>query len=177
MSKSKVSTEYVGNFPVISDQGEVVDPLPRFRARLEYLDNSGREIPDPCPVASAVAFAEDISVEDRVRMMIAQSEADMERRLSKADEADIEFYDDEDHQRRCVDNINSPYEFVHNPTLGIETPRGLLGMFKRKPKPVQDDLPFDAPASALAPSPSKKGISKSSKAIQAAEDDSSTDPD
>lgn len=149
----------IGNFPVITDDGEVKEPLPRYRARNEFLDDLGAEIPDPRPMSSAVAFAADITPEEEVRRLIASADARVLANYARAEESDVDFYDDDFAVPvpNGVDNISSPFEMVHDDVYGGEVPRGIKGIFKRKEKSVEEALePSAIPPSKKAPKPSDK---------------------
>lgn len=150
-----------GNFPfknpetnefIVDAAGAVVVPG-RERERFARLDSQRREVPDPRPMSSAVAFAFDITPEEEVRRLIASSQARIDANYARAEESDVEFYDDDDldfgsADHGGVDNMTSPFEFVRDAVMGDEVPRGLLGMFKRKETDVSD---VERPESDLPP--------------------------
>lgn len=110
----------------------------RERVRYSMLNQAGQEVLDDRPVAASVAFREDVSIEQRMQMMIADAEARVERRLREAQgnfyptDLDSEIGEDEDleHEETVDPRYVSPHEFVNDNELGREVPRALSKIVK-----------------------------------------------
>lgn len=144
--------------------GEVVesDTPPRFRKRFSMLDEKSRLIPDPRPVATAIAFAPDVMPEQQVQAMLQRAYDDQRAKMKAAYEQGIDFYPvDEDVDDELewiegedVDGFVSPHELVDDSDLGTSVTRGLRGMFKRP------EMPTEAPLAPVAPKVAKGGKGK-----------------
>lgn len=160
-----------GNFPfkdpetnkfIVDKQGKVVTPG-RERERYARLDQFRAEVPDPRPMASAVAFAYDVSPEEEVKRLLAQADARIAANYLKAEESETEFYDDDFDvpEDNTVDNLKSPFEFVRDLVADADVPRALVGAFRNSPEcPPEPKAaePLTTPAKPLKPS--KKGSNK-----------------
>lgn len=179
-----------GNFPlkdpdtnqfILDSDGQVVFP-DRVRERDIRLDDQRREIMDPRPMSSAVAFEQPISVEEQVRMMIVNAQRQVDANFARAAESDVDFYDDDFGvpDEGGVDNMSSPYEFVADSDFGGDVPRALKGMFKRKEKVVQkdsDDHAIEVPIEKKSSHGGKRGQKASHLRSSANAESSSDDSD
>lgn len=149
---------YVGNFPVVDPEtGEVKGIPARYRARSEFLDDFGREIPDPRPVAAAVMFAAEESADSRIKRMLNQALATMQHRMDLANTSGEEFYDDDDFSE-FENPIDPRYvaatEFVYNDDLKREVPRVYDEAHKADKKAAGKRKPKEAISPTPSPSPS-----------------------
>lgn len=156
-----------GNFPfkdpitnhfIVDDSGVVAIPG-RERERFARLDASRHEIIDPRPMSAAIAFAPDVSPEEEVRRLIAAADRQVAANYARAEESDLEFYDDDDFEtpeEGGIDNAKSPFEFVRDLVANRDVPRALQGYFKQPetavPAPdVAEPLPPTGKAAKRAP--------------------------
>lgn len=135
-----LKVEVTGNFPfkdpvtnefIIDKNGQVVTPG-RERERFARLDSQRREVPDPRPMASAVAFAFDVTPEEEVRRLIASADRRVLENYAKADASGMDFFDDdfETDDNNGIDDARSPFEFVRDLVSGVDVPRPLVGAFE-----------------------------------------------
>lgn len=168
-----LKVEVKGNFPfknpetnefIIDNAGQVITPG-RERERFARLDSQRREIPDPRPMSSAVAFAFDVTPEEEVRRLIASADRRVLENYARADASDVDFYDDdfEVPEEGGVDNAQSPFEFVRDLVAGQDVPRGLKGMFK-------PSIEADSDGDVAEPLPPKGKAAK--RAVKPSNDDS-----
>lgn len=138
----------------------------RERARFTKLDPVTREeIMDTRPMAASVAFAEELTTDQRIQQMIAAAEARVEARIAKAADSEIEFYDEDDFfgvDDDTDDRFTAPGEFIFDPSLGREVPRAVSSIVKASKKAVQKqkELPPKVPTSAPDSPPVDPKVSK-----------------
>lgn len=130
--------------------GRVADDLhPLFEQSVQsrYLDEHGREKPNPTPVAPPIGYIKQPSIAEQMRMMIrqasyeaAQAGAETE---AEANDFDVDEYDP-----------TSPYEHDFEPDPALEH---LLALQSAPPKPT---TPPTATPSAPAGNPPAEGEKK-----------------
>lgn len=160
------------NFPIVDPAtGEVLGYPSRPRLRHVRLNENRKEVLDERPVASAVAFNREPSVEERMQSMMRNATAMMEARVQAALNSGRSFYDDgkllgaggfddDDDDFSEVDNpidsrYVSPHEFVYDENAKREVPRALQGPLKRAKerfeKKKKESATKVAPSSSPAP--------------------------